>query len=164
MYSSGLFIRDDVIRLELWSWAGGTTSSLSFSFWIAKAKSSTKLPTKFPLYQTQPTVRISSLILGIWNFWVSVEFGGWRLKFSLYEVRLGANVRINALTVWRVFKIAMSPLHATSTAKSISGAMTTPEPDPFPDPLVHHLSHCDVSTRSAPNKEVAITSLAADAR
>jgi hypothetical protein len=46
-----------------------------------------------------------------------------------HEVRLGANVRINALTVWRVFQIAMSRLHATSTAKSISGAMHTTECD-----------------------------------
>ena len=40
------------------------------------------------------------------------------------EVRLGANVRINALSVWRVFQAAMPShprLHATSTAKSISG-------------------------------------------
>jgi hypothetical protein len=44
-----------------------------------------------------------------------------------HEVRLGANVRINALTVWRVFHAAMAWLHATSTAKSISGAMTTPQ-------------------------------------
>src|SRR5688572_19967489 len=43
-----------------------------------------------------------------------------------HEVRLGANVRINALTAWRVFQAAMPLLHATSTAKSISGAMTTP--------------------------------------
>ena len=51
------------------------------------------------------------------------------------EVRLGANVRINALTVWRVFKIAMSRLHATSTAKSISGAMHATECDiPFLPP------------------------------
>src|ERR1043166_26665 len=42
-----------------------------------------------------------------------------------YEVRLGANVRINALTVWKVFQAAMPWLHATSTAKSISGAMHT---------------------------------------
>jgi len=42
-----------------------------------------------------------------------------------HEVRLGANVRINALTAWRVFQAAMPRLHATSTAKSISGAMTT---------------------------------------
>src|SRR6185369_8508819 len=44
------------------------------------------------------------------------------------EVRLGANVRINALSVWQVFHAAMPShprLHATSTAKSISGAMTT---------------------------------------
>jgi DNA processing protein len=42
-----------------------------------------------------------------------------------HEVRLGANVRINALAAWRVFQTAMSRprLHATSTAKSISGAM-----------------------------------------
>jgi hypothetical protein len=47
-----------------------------------------------------------------------------------HEVRLGENVRINALSVWRVFQAAMPPhprLHATSTAKSISGAMTTPQ-------------------------------------
>src|SRR5258706_3186977 len=46
-----------------------------------------------------------------------------------HGVRLGANVRINALTVWRVFQAAMPShprLHATSTAKSISGAMNTP--------------------------------------
>src|SRR5208283_361872 len=45
------------------------------------------------------------------------------------EVRLGANARINALAAWRVFQIAMSRprLHATSTAKSISGAMNTAE-------------------------------------
>jgi len=44
-----------------------------------------------------------------------------------HEVRLGANARINALTAWRVFQIALSRprLHATSTAKSISGAMST---------------------------------------
>src|SRR6266545_214951 len=42
-----------------------------------------------------------------------------------HEVRLGANVRINVLAAWRVFQIEMSRprLHATSTAKSISGAM-----------------------------------------
>src|SRR5208282_1815768 len=42
-----------------------------------------------------------------------------------HEVRLGANARINALAAWRVFQIEMSRprLHATSTAKSISGAM-----------------------------------------
>jgi hypothetical protein len=44
-----------------------------------------------------------------------------------HEVCLGANVRINAFTVWRVFQAAMPRLHATSTAKSISGAMTTPQ-------------------------------------
>src|SRR5438034_10375756 len=46
-----------------------------------------------------------------------------------HEVCLGANARINALTVWRVFQIAMSGprLHATSTAKSIADAMTTPQ-------------------------------------
>ena len=45
-----------------------------------------------------------------------------------HEVCLGANARINALTAWRVFQRAMSRprLHATSTAKSISGAMDTP--------------------------------------
>src|SRR3954471_13674518 len=45
-----------------------------------------------------------------------------------HEVALGANVRIIALSVWRVFQAAMPchpRLHATSTAKSISGAMTT---------------------------------------
>src|ERR1035437_7051070 len=48
-----------------------------------------------------------------------------------HEVRLGANARINALTTWRVFQIAMSRprLQATSTAKSISGAMHTTESD-----------------------------------
>src|SRR5712672_3813276 len=50
-----------------------------------------------------------------------------RLPLPSDEVRLGANVRINALTVWRVFQAAMPRLHATSTAKSISGAMTTPQ-------------------------------------
>src|SRR5215510_5600561 len=49
------------------------------------------------------------------------------LSRAYHEVRLGANVRINALTVWRVFQAAMARLHATSTAKSISGAMTTPQ-------------------------------------
>src|SRR5262245_51618693 len=44
-----------------------------------------------------------------------------------HEVCLGANVRINALTVWQIFQ-AVLRLHATSTAKSISGAMTTPQP------------------------------------
>src|SRR5882672_1264103 len=44
-----------------------------------------------------------------------------RLPDRIQEVRLGANVRINALTVWRVFQAAMPRLHATSTAKSISG-------------------------------------------
>src|SRR5882672_3767126 len=57
-----------------------------------------------------------------------------RLQFSTsepdqyHEVRLGANVRINALSVWRVFQAAMlcqPRLHAMSTAKSISGAMST---------------------------------------
>src|SRR5258706_15100276 len=48
-------------------------------------------------------------------------------KSQNYEVRLGANVRINALTVWRVFQSAMPRLHATSKAKSISGAMATPQ-------------------------------------
>ena len=51
------------------------------------------------------------------------------LSRAYHEVRLGANVRINALTVWRVFQAAMlcqPRLHATSTAKSISGAMNTP--------------------------------------
>src|SRR5208337_2443420 len=49
--------------------------------------------------------------------------------FKYHEVRLGANVRINALAAWRVFQMAMSGprLHATSTAKSISGAMNTAE-------------------------------------
>jgi hypothetical protein len=48
-----------------------------------------------------------------------------------HEVRLGANARINALAAWRVFQIAMSRprLHATSTAKSISGAMHATECD-----------------------------------
>src|SRR6267142_2198459 len=48
-----------------------------------------------------------------------------RLPDRYHEARLGANVRINALTVWRVFQAAMPWLHATSTAKSISGAMHT---------------------------------------
>jgi hypothetical protein len=50
------------------------------------------------------------------------------LSRAYHEVRLGANVRINALTVWRVFQAAMPchpRLHATSTAKSISGALNT---------------------------------------
>jgi len=48
-------------------------------------------------------------------------------KPDQFHDRFGANVRINALTVWRVFQAAMARLHATSTAKSISGAMTTPQ-------------------------------------
>ena len=48
-----------------------------------------------------------------------------------HEVRLGANARISALAAWRVFQIAMSRprLHATSTAKSISGAMNAAQSD-----------------------------------
>src|SRR5262249_26979775 len=48
----------------------------------------------------------------------------------IHEVRFGANVRINALSVWHIFQAAMPSqprLDATSTAKSISGAMTTPQ-------------------------------------
>lgn len=48
-----------------------------------------------------------------------------------HEVRLGANARINALAAWRLFQRAMSRprLHATSTAKSISGARHARECD-----------------------------------
>ena len=41
-------------------------------------------------------------------------------------VCLSAKARISALITWRVFQAAMPQLHATSTAKSVSGAMTTP--------------------------------------
>src|SRR5215467_10055264 len=53
----------------------------------------------------------------------------------IHEVRSGANVRINALSTWRVFQAAMPihpRLHATSTAKSISGGPEiSPRPEPF---------------------------------
>ena len=50
-------------------------------------------------------------------------------RASCSDPDLGANARINAFIAWRVFQTAMSRLrlHATSTAKSISGAMNTPQ-------------------------------------
>jgi len=51
-----------------------------------------------------------------------------------HEARFGANVLINPLSVLRVLQAAMSRLHTTSTAKSISGAMTKP--------AIHFASGC----------------------